>query len=1669
LVGSHGAGRAEWIISQYQPLNLAAKPVKAEASDLILTISTATPLSVSEATAISTYWRSFWLADGSGADVSQALTDLESAVGAPRASELIEQYVPANIQFKPLPPLTHDDVTVTVAFVVFPPDEDLEVKQTSWTRAPRARLLPDRFVFLGYSGSTTPVAMLSNPVPPELIAGPDPQAPEADRLQHDADGNLLVPEEMKWMTDFETALTNGMGFRIGLTNEQALRGFDRIVVLGLRFNATSEEAQADLEELLTHHRFGRHGVSLVPQGTPTNNTEDSSSGFDRRDDADQSFDDLEKESLFTTSSDWRDKSDGQWFAEYLGIDPVTVQKFRNAGGKDQADALAMNTALFPATLGYWMETLMQPVFSQSAVDITREFFNQYVSGRGPIPALRIGSQPYGVFPATALSRLTWLRRPLTDRRPEFSGAYISRLYDLLRTMQEDWRSFVPALSRAGKSGDPHRTLLDVVGLHPGSVEYAQRYAQTLVQFYNQLNLSGLGSLLSFILVGALQEAGNALLSRLGYSGDAPVKILELIFNGRHNELRGPVIDDVPLSESAPIRVYTEDGLRNYIQWLIDAANANQLYDQSGFKDGKLPQALLYIVLRHSLQLGYHDTSVRLHQQAGLFNAEQALAARSDQPFLHIAQQTQASESRYQILYKTEPVITGNQNLMVADFISNSLTVLAEARSLRSQVNALERLKDASTSRLERAFAEHIDCCSYRLDAWFTALVKYQLTIMRNIPDSSNPEDADNVQRGIYLGAYGWLENIRPENKVFTPVELDDPDLSVEFQRPSDPPLMRDNTNQGFIHAPSLNHATAAAVLRNGFISNASPQNRETMAVNVTSERVRIAMAMIEGIRNGQSLGALLGYQFERGLHDSHNLAEVDKFIFKLRKAFPLAGDRLASTATEEGVSIEAVEARNVMDGLALVNHIKATPSSATYPFGKNLPAATPAEAQAINTQVNLLMDSHDAVADLALAEGVYQAVLGNYDRVAATYDAYARGNFPPEPQVAVTPVAGAGLTHRVGLHLAAGVDPTASPVGAIPMTPRATVEPALNQWLAEILPDLDQIGLRISYLDANTNTSDETSITLEDLDLQPVDLLALVRDDSEQQMSELDDRVADHVMATGLPRPDGLLHIRYRETATQFSLFEVMPLLRSLRKLIAGSRPLTATDLAIANEAKPAQDADVFIDRSRVALGHTALTDLNNDCVAWKATMDPLLADRDAFRPDIIAAADVATTQIIALLKRAALFVLPQSGWGFALDFRRRLFVDVLKKSAEVVSKWDARIAEFQLLMAAYPTLTTDQERFDQLVRAERLISTSASVPFPTDPQVFKTELETVKFPAFQTKRDAFAAMESTTRTSVVDLLADANLLLPITDFDSEPLSFAPEEDQAVFFAQQAATIVDVIIAESARRAQTAGDLLGEHDSAATSEDRVKALQAAAKALLGDDFVVFPEFRLPVAQGDELANALAESQAPTFFAHLDSLQIDFPVDTWLYGVARVREKLEAWEQVIMFIGALGGPEPDLTPAQVPNIAGVPWLALEFPPDVQLDKDRLLYTAYYSTPFVKTERQCGLLLDEWNEVIPATDATTGVAFHYDRPNTEAPQSMLLVTPTAFRGAWQWEDVVDAINETLDLAKLRAVEPVHIDQTAYARFLPATVKVWTASQLTISANLALNNVVTFATQE
>ena len=148
-----------------------------------------------------------------------------------------------------------------------------------------------------------------------------------------------------------------------------------------------------------------------------------------------------------------------------------------AGGADQARARAMQRALWPATLGYWLDKLLAPAFDDQTVADLRAYFTSYVRGRGALPAVRIGGQAYGVLPTTAFSRIGWLDQP----REVGGQRFLAGLLRVLRLVQADWSGFAQGASRVGSSGDAHQILLDILGLHPDSAEYYWRYSQSLTE------------------------------------------------------------------------------------------------------------------------------------------------------------------------------------------------------------------------------------------------------------------------------------------------------------------------------------------------------------------------------------------------------------------------------------------------------------------------------------------------------------------------------------------------------------------------------------------------------------------------------------------------------------------------------------------------------------------------------------------------------------------------------------------------------------------------------------------------------------------------------------------------------------------------------------------------------------------------------------------------------------------------------------------------------------------------------------------------------------------------------------------------------------------------------------------------------------------------------------
>lgn len=1760
LVNNHGANRAAWMIEQYKPImEIPSKPD--ETYKVLVLISENNNELKPEA---ETYWKEVWLAQGNAPKINAAAQKLRnSGLLSDEIDEITERTSAYNIADA----IAETDIDkLIVVKGHFPNPDSIPATQSSWNDAPQAILLPDKFVAVTYSNGVKKTHIFEYAVKDYLQVGLDPGLEEGDITKDESDINLN--DDLKWMVDFDEAVKAGMGTRINLTIEEANKGFDQLFVLGMRVSSDAETSKKEFENLIITHKYSKQGFEFIKQGTPTNNTEEGSSGYSWFENANEAFNRIFKQAdNFTVDDDFIKQSDAQRFAECLNIDSTILQGINNANGRDQLEAIAMNSALFPATMGYFLEEMMNPIFSDSDIDNTKEFFTYCVSGRGPVPAIKIGKQPYGILPVSDFSKLNFgdssqISYPHTRSR---SSTFFLRLHNFIKKTDETWDSLTAKVSHIGKNGDPHQILLDILGLHPNSVEFHQRYAQSIRQIYNQILLQFKSPIIASGITAAIASKGKQILREFGLDPEKDkISILEKYFLSKPNLLNGPLVDDRPESETDKIRAYTPDE-KNYIEWLL-TTDGEKIRKQD-FGGNPVPNALLYLLLRHSLQLLQSKSATNFLLNKKIIKSKKEYF---DTDFLHI-QKTDTTQSKFTHLYKSYHEVTGNRSETLMQYIYKPeiLTAFQETSELNKMLDALRQLQDTPTARLERLLVEHLDCCSYRIDAWKTGLTYYKLI------EQKNRGVSNQKAQGLYLGAYGWLMELRPKRDSLKEKTLNQSD--ADFFASNGEKVYEDSGNLGYIHAPSVDQAATAAILRNAYDSHRNGGTNNPFAINLSSERVRIANDFLEGIRNGQPLSALLGYQFERGLHDRYDTSniEADKFIYPLRMAFPLVSNKLKNTTTTSedlteanetnnapATGIEAIEANNVIDGLKLIQHVQSS-AQKNYPFGKsNLPAANTSESAAIQKEVNRLIDINDAIADLVMAEQVYQAVKGNFERAAGVAEAFSKGTYPPEMEIVDTPRSGMSLNHKMAIHFNADASALTSPNSITKMTPRAAAEPAVNEWLSKVLPAPDKVMVKVKVTEPG-KAENFLFVSQKDIGLQSIDLLFSASLDNDQAMTELDDRIINYLLfeyKTGggnSLNPFSKIEILYTEEIDQadkskVGFFELGTLLQSLRKLLINKPHLNHTSLTLPTE-KSSNDAVAYnivdynnrINKLRTGLNTKndelkaklnsivsieSLTDKNEAELALAGLdessiskineflknaikeyflnettekKNELSATYETMLNDYITDIGIKTTltnkfetflnnyatdfdNLSGLIKTTcelfmsvALFDNNLTGTGFIHQSVGEVYKSVVKKVGEVIERWEKKSEEFDQVMAGYDTTKPAEELIDILQKAERKVSATLTLPVPNNPDAYKTNIQ-AKRQAFINVLNELKSVESSgysdinafvnRTTSIVNKLSDYD----IVSFDVE------NERNDLFEAKQNLIILkEDIYAAQKNLSEDIDKKLSSYDneiqnieSAATDAEKIDVLLNAGKTVLKEEMILLPKLTYSTDFGESIQQSFEKKEEILQFVKSEENR-EFPVDDWLSGVARVRSAVWELENLISLSEGFK-PENslELTPLQFPARENARWLAMKFIGDSEnyeevinnIGGDSLLYTALLAGDFDKTKSQCGVVIDEWTEVIPTKEETTGIAFHYDQPNSEPPQTMLLVTPTNIDGQWQWDDVIGAMEETVAMAKKRAVEPAMVDKTKYAQFLPTTITAVTKHWISVVLNLAVNNLAT-----
>jgi|APLak6261663543_1056040.scaffolds.fasta_scaffold00221_6 hypothetical protein len=1034
-------------------------------------------------------------------------------------------------------------------------------KDDAWTRAPETRVMPNQWIALGYKNRRLVVNVKGKEIPDILATGPNPsQSANVDQTG--------IDEGMKWMMDFDKAEEVGMGIRATLTKEDTSAGLDVLLVMGIKDKPgeITDGAQR-LAELFNAHHYS-DGLSFVNQGTPSNNTPDAPSGFSSKDPGHEASYLAERT---TPPFQPGDGSNADLLTSAFGLSNTEsiFAHIPNATAKEQLDARNMNTALWQATWGYFLlQMLGVGEISESPLtdeDITwiRSHFIDYVRASGPLPAIRIGKQPYGVLPVTSLD--AW--------KPQAGQEILSKrdlvLRDFLIRLRDLWRRNVSEVPRLGRSNDTEQEkgidqdLAEVLSMDGLSSSYSMRHLMGR-QYLDHLFVFLSAEFLEDVWI--IPTEWETPQERIAFERMRRNKLRSVSeWWATQKRLTTTVLQTLdvtwqprlargvfspPVAKLRGALVQTDQSLflsPNYIESLIAARDLESIRHETVQQPP--PRALLYLLLRHSMLLEYVAAASRLLIKRGLLDPAQ----RRELELVHVKQEPpmqtiwEQMGREINVAGVTEPMTVGKYLLGFIPTGEPDVAREPDLKPLSDFRDGLGHLQSLSVARLEQLLTGTLDLCSHRLDAWITSLATKRLAEIRK----TNPT-------GVLFGGYGWVMNLSPaQGQIQVPPPPDDPE-----------PVFYSANNPGFVHTPSLTQASTVAILRSGHLAHADDQPDGPLAIDLSSERVRLAAWLLDGVRQGQPLGALLGYRFERRLQEARE-PRLTQFIAPFRELAPLVARKLEQT----NEAVENIAANNVVDGLELSRRWQLAKKSDDDPLSflfdqlTNEPDWTNA-GDTLEFELNSLADAVDAVSDALMAESVYQVVRGNPLRAANTVESISGGETPPpELEVVRTPRTGIALTHRL-VTLFSG-DPVLSPEWVSNSSPfRASAEPQVNAWVAKLLGNPNNVHCVVERLDPTNGAV----VEMKDFPLRklipiaPLDFIYAVEGGQDGQQAEIEQRIFYAIMLSpnGFP-PGSLLRINPNRKpewqASELSYGEFSELLRTVRKLVTGARGIDANDL----------------------------------------------------------------------------------------------------------------------------------------------------------------------------------------------------------------------------------------------------------------------------------------------------------------------------------------------------------------------------------------------------------------------------------------------------------------------------------------------------------------------------
>jgi hypothetical protein len=1287
-------------------------------------------------------------------------------------------------------------------------------------RGTRASLLPHHWTVYGVAADQLLFCVEGKEIPENV---PLSTLRDADADPASGDANVAKT----WFFDLDAAVALGMAVRIHLEDPRPV--IDQLFVLGVSQLDEAKGAERFVAALTSHATRG--ALEFIPPGAATNNTADAPSAWHSGRQQPTALRDGDVPALDPLSF-----QNAALLARAFGIDGAQVLASVPAGTADwQTAPGVMIDALWPALTVDWEErrrhelNFEQGFFSlQRSSDFDEKTYRalksdaaKFLRGRGPLPTIRVGRQPYGILPASSLD----LWKTADDSPIE------SLKVRVLRHLLPFWRAGLMHVPTVRAQKDQDQAILDALGRDAVSRR---------VVYHPVLGENNFDAVEPLAIIPDISWKSGLLITEL--SGEPQ-----------------------PWPEEMPL-VGNPEELKQYWErrrQIVDAHIAAPPADPD-----TIDQAARLLTTPEG---GLHLTKSLLY---ALFNYGQIIESNALIPF--------------------------------NGFATAEDSTAHDVREAKEQSRLLQGLTEIAAEEYEPLLLETLDLFSHRIDAWITSLATQRLDQLRA-----------NQPQGCLIGGYGWVERLTPaEPAPAAPTRI--PGFNEVRAREADT----------YVLAPSLQHAATATVLRSGFDAHT---NEQAFGVNLTSRRARVARWILDGVRAGQTLGALLGYRFERGLHEVNR----DDLIESTRVQFSIAAPPDPDAGPTAANAREAIASRNVVDGLALYH-------AATGTNERPLTQAAAATLERLQTSVKPLLEDLanvvDAVGDLILAESVHHLVGGNALRAGLAADSVGRGeSLPSRFDVIANQRSGLGLSCSVAVLLP--LDVSSHSTGWNLDRPRSALAPQAEAWVEELLRDAS--SWRIACDVKENGATHAVECGLEELDVCALDVVFELESRSPGTASVLERRIVYHVGRQASAGASVAISTNGGADAWR----ALAALVERIIGVLRAAQPLRAAHLdPLEGTPDPSPSPAAFT--ARIA----------------QLSVEPPSKSLEALRD----AAGVLVTAATDLEREKAAAEVAIAG-AADLGARVRRYLDGLASTA----------AALRLASEAAANAATPQHR-----------ATSAG--------------------------------------------ALALALAAVSDFGIEgsyPLATGQGIDNFDVIVEQGR-----LVREHVDRLDlpNTGVALKENGTLRAWTDDTKALLSR---VLGDLFPIIPLF-MPSPSG-QLSTSLHLNTAPEG-ADLPAMML------WLRRLSRVRSAVRDLHDLLLFTELRTARLPALKIVQLPFTPGDRWAALPYEGQRPLVAQR---TAVLHMP-VELDGSlplAGLLIDGWTERLPGLTAfrtaqkdkarseVTGLAFHFDRPDAEPPHAVLVVVPPDLSRPWTESTLLQVVSETLDLAKLRAMDHRNLPRT------------------------------------